>query len=80
LLTFAASIRAQETAVPYTLSDRERSIRIEQRLDDLEKRMDRNEASITSQFETLYIVFFTGIVGLVGFVLWDRRTMIKPVA
>ena len=94
ILTFAASVRAEDQAVPFTQSDRDRSIRIEQRLDDLDKRMDgidkrmdgienrmdRLEASIDSRFNTLYIVFFTGIVGLVGFVLWDRRSMVKPVA
>ena len=104
LLIFASSVRAEETAVPYTLADRERMVRMEQRLEDLdkrmirieqrlddldkrmdglEKRMDRMEQqgiSFDSRFETLYIVFFTGIVGLVGFVLWDRRTMVKPVA
>ena len=94
ILSFAASVRADDMAVPYTQSDRDRSIRIEQRLDDLDKRMDgldkrmdglesrmdRLEISIDSRFNTLYIVFFTGIVGLVGFVLWDRRSIVKPVA
>jgi hypothetical protein len=42
--------------------------------------MDRLEVSMDSQFQTLYIVFFTGIVGLVGFVLWDRRSIARPVA
>ena len=86
VLTFASSVRAEDMTVPYTLSDRERSIRMEQRLDDiekrmdgLEKRMDRLESSIDSRFETMYIVFFTGIFALIGFVLWDRRTMVKPV-
>jgi len=93
-LCFASSVRADEMAIPYTQSDRDRSIRIEQRLDDLvkrvdgvesrmdrlESRMDRLEVSIDTKFNTLYIVFFTGIVGLVGFVLWDRRSMVKPIA
>jgi len=80
LLTFASSVRADDASVSYQQSDRDRSIRIEQQMVDLEQRVDRLDTSISGQIQTLYIVFFAGIVGLVGFVLWDRRSMIKPVA
>ncbi len=94
MLGTTATVRAEDPSVSYTQSDRDRSIRIEQRLDDLDKRfgdldkrmdglegrMDGLEVSMDSRFNTLYIVFFTGIVGLVGFVLWDRRSMVKPLS
>lgn len=94
LLPLVSLARADDMTVPYTQSDRDRSVRIEQRLDDLEKRMDgldermnrlenrmdRLETKVDTQFQTVYIMFITGFVGLIGFVLWDRRSMVKPVA
>ena len=47
---------------------------IEKRMDGIEKRMERLETVMMGGFGLL----FTAMMGLVGFVLWDRRTALAP--
>ena len=83
--------------VPFTLADRDRIMRTEQKLNSLEKSIDERFAaqgksmderfaaqgkSIDERFtniNNLLYIILAAIIGLVGFVLWDRRTFLKPV-
>ncbi len=47
---------------------------LEARIDGLEKRIDSLQAIILGGFGIL----FTGMMALIGFVLWDRRTALAP--
>ena len=85
------TIRAQNQ-VPFTLEDRDRIIRLEAKVESLEKdiillrneinaRFEAMDEKYESKFNTLFtLIYFVlgGIMGLIGFVLWDRRTFIKP--
>jgi len=106
--------------VPFTLEDRDRIIRMEEKIESLEKEigslrneinarfeamdqkfaamdekfaaidekfaaMDEKIEAMDDKFESKFSMLFTliyfvlgGIMGLIGFVLWDRRTFIKP--
>ncbi|RLD60694.1 MAG: hypothetical protein DRJ05_04170 [Bacteroidetes bacterium] len=72
--------------VPFTLADRDRIMRTEQQLNSLEKSMGERfaaqEKSMDERFtniNNLLYIILAAIIGLVGFVLWDRRTFLKPV-
>lgn len=84
------TVKAQNQ-VPFTLEDRDRIIRLEEKMGSVEKEIEvlRNEMNgsfealekYESKFNTLFtLIYFVlgGIMGLIGFVLWDRRTFIKP--
>ena len=85
------TVKAQNE-VPFTLEDRDRIIRLEEKMGSVEKEIEllRNEMNgrfealdekYESKFNTLFtLIYFVlgGIMGLIGFVLWDRRTFIKP--
>ncbi|QID33967.1 hypothetical protein [Pampinifervens florentissimum] len=67
--------------VPFTLEDRERIIRLEegqkaiiQRIEDTNKRID----DVISIMLWGFGVLFAGMMTLIGFVLWDRRTALAP--
>ena len=103
LLFFTAlSITAKDnnTPVPFTLGDRDRLMRNEQKIDALrneinirfesvDKRFDSMEKEMNSKFESLntqinflialIILVIGGMMSLIGFVIYDRRTAIKPV-
>ncbi len=67
--------------VPFTLEDRERIIRLEegqkaiiQRIEDTNKRID----DVISIMLWGFGVLFAGMMTLIGFVIWDRRTALAP--
>ena len=47
---------------------------VDKRIDSVDKRIERLETVMMGGFGLL----FTSMVGLVGFVLWDRRTALAP--
>jgi tetrahydromethanopterin S-methyltransferase subunit G len=60
--------------VPYTLDDRDRLIRVEAKVEALDKRIDGLQG-------LMYVVIGAVIaqtIGIVGFVLWDRRSALAP--
>jgi hypothetical protein len=75
--------------VPYTLSDRDRLVRNEQKIDALRQEMNIRFDSVNRRiddlqnqmgFMTTLLMFVLGaIMSLIGFVIYDRRTAIKPV-
>ncbi len=91
----------ENTAVPFTLADRDRIMRTEQTLDAFQVNTNerfeslRNElnakfASIDDKFDSqqkqldnIYALLFFilgSVMLLIGFVIYDRRTAIKPVS
>ena len=91
LFTFLGELFSQENnvEVPYTLSDRDRLIRNEQKIDALRQELNIRFDSVNKRiddlqnqmgFMTTLLMFVLGaIMSLIGFVIYDRRTAIKPV-
>ncbi len=87
----AGELLSQENnvEVPYTLSDRDRLVRNEQKIDALRQEMNIRFDSVNKRiddlqnqmgFMTTLLMFVLGaIMSLIGFVIYDRRTAIKPV-
>ena len=112
---FTVSLQAQkpvsEYEIPYTLEDRERLIRleekmeafdqrllsienrlgiveqrfdgVEQRFDSMEERFDRKLDNLRTDIQNFMLwgfgVMFSFMAILMGFILWDRRTVVKPI-
>lgn len=53
--------------------------RLEQRIDGLDQRMDRLESDLKGFMMWGFGILFSGMLILVGFILWDRRTTLAPV-
>ena len=115
LVLFATGLQAQtsraNTPVPYTLADRDRLLKVEnklellddritsleKRMDDritsLEKRMDERLAAMQKTMDerfaaqdkrlddlfTLMILLLGSMFVLFGFILWDRKSVVRPV-
>lgn len=85
---------SQTSPVPYTMEDRDRSIRMEEQIKSLREEMKSMREEIRSKpsreetnarFESMqtflywgFGIMFGSLFAIVGFVLWDRRTFLKP--
>ena len=75
--------------IPYTIEDRERLIRLEERFNTVDERfnaIDKQFESVNQRFDDLqafllwgFGVLFSFMGILMGFILWDRRTVVKPI-
>ena len=88
---------AQEHSIAYTQADRDRMVRLETKVEGLDKRIDDLTLNINSRFSEVnnkidrlenkfdsYFMWGFGLVlmsifGLIGFVIYDRRTTLAPV-
>jgi tetrahydromethanopterin S-methyltransferase subunit G len=52
-LLFSLNARAQDKPIPYTQADRERLLRVEVKLEELEKRMDTKFEAVNGKFEAV---------------------------
>ena len=84
--TLCLTAQDQQIVVPYTLADRDRAIRAEARLESLENRMNDIQTQmnrIESKFDNYFMWGFgmvlLSIFGLIGFIVYDRRTTLAPV-
>jgi hypothetical protein len=67
--------------VPFTLEDRDRLIRMEAKLAEIDRRFEQIEKRLEQMMSFIWIlaVIFSGLTAsTIGFALWDRRTMIRP--
>lgn len=76
----------QQVIVPYTLADRDRAIRTEERMSTLESGMmelnnkiNRIEDKFDRYFMWEFGLVLLSIFGLVGFIIYDRKTILSPV-
>lgn len=68
VITNAAFADSKE--IPYTMDDRDRMIRVEENQKAMRKEMD-------DKFNSLQVMIYFvlgGMISLIGFVLWDRRS------
>ena len=86
MLTLPALAQEQQVVVPYTLADRDRAIRTEANMEALNKRIDGIQVQMNRMGDKFDSYFMWGfglvlmsIFGLIGFVIYDRRTTLAPV-
>ena len=93
LLSVVSFAQDNNTPVPFTLGDRDRLMRNEQKIDalrtemnvrfkNLDQKMDIKFESQQRQINmiiTLLFFLLGGMMSLMGFVIYDRRTAITPV-
>ncbi len=84
LLVFSIALPKE---VPFTQEDRDRIIRLEEGQKHLQKQIDELKRDTQRQFDELrtflywgFGILFGGMGILIGFVIWDRRTAVEPVA
>ena len=85
LKTFA---QEQQVVVPYTLADRDRTIRTEAKIETLEAKINALEANMNVKFEAVnaridYLFWLQGVIValilfMLGYMIWDRRTALQP--
>ena len=74
IAAFLFAISVYSAPIPYSQDDRDRLIRLEEKANNLEKRMDQMQTFMLWGFGIL----FGGMSMMIGFVLWDRRTALAP--
>ena len=79
VLLFSGILKAQEqqVVVPYTLADRDRTIRLEAKMETLETKMDVKFDAVNSRIDYLFWlqgVIVALIMFILGYTIWDRRT------
>jgi hypothetical protein len=84
-LVFSFSYASSVREVSFTHEDRERLRNVELRLERLETKVDEGLKAVNQRIDDLkgllYVIIgaiIAQIVGVVGFVLWDRRTALSP--
>jgi len=92
LLNIPALAQEQQIVVPYTLADRDRTIRTEAKMEAidvkmaaLETKIDVKFDSIQKQIDQLSMLFYWGFgilislfIFMFGYMIWDRRTPLQP--
>ena len=94
LLLFFSSLclpslaQEQQVVVPYTLADRDRTIRTEAKMESLESKMESLETKMDVKFEAVnaridYLFWMQGVIValilfVLGYTIWDRRTALEP--
>ena len=84
-LLFAAPPLANAVEVAPRISDREiieslAELKVGQKA--LEARMDHRFEAVDQQFDRIWalmLVMIAGIFGLIGYIIWDRKTALRPV-
>jgi hypothetical protein len=77
-LVVPALTLANSKEVPFTLDDRDRIIRTEQKLDMLNKSIDDRFETMFSFLYAIVGIFTTLTVSIFGFAFWDRKISISP--
>ncbi len=82
LFVVALQVFPQSQEVSFTLDDRDRIMRTEQKLESFRNEMNTKFEAVDSKIETLYWGFGIMIalmLFLFGYIVWDRRTALNPV-
>lgn len=72
-------LKAQEQPVPYAQADRDRMVRVETKVEAMQMQINRLEDKFDSYFMWGFGLVLMSIFGLIGFIIYDRRTTLAPV-
>jgi len=83
-------IKAEVKEIPFSLDDRDRIIRTEQKVEALNSKMDFKvdtfRAEMTARYDQLFNflwaiigIFTTMMVSVFGFAFWDRKLSLAPI-
>ena len=77
-------LEAGQAALNQRIDDVNRRIddldkKFSQRIDDLDKKLNQRIDDLFTLTLTLFGIMTTLIAGLFGYIVWDRRTMMKPI-
>jgi len=81
LLSGILKAQEQQVVVPYTLADRDRTIRLEAKMEALESKMDVKFEAVNARIDYLFWlqgVIVALIMFMLGYTIWDRRTALQP--
>jgi hypothetical protein len=90
VLLFSGILKAQEqqVVVPYTLADRDRTIRLEAKMETFEVKIGALESKMDVKFEAVnaridYLFWLQGVIValilfILGYTIWDRKTALQP--
>jgi len=82
VLIFCNATTAFCKEVPFTLEDRDRIIRLEAKLDEMDKRFEQIDKRFEQVISFLWIlttIFIAITSATIGFAFWDRKTSLKPI-
>ena len=94
LLMLPLIIKAEVKEIPYTLDDRDRIIRTEQKVESLrtelnikiDAKFDGLRSEMNARFDQLFNflwaiigIFTTMVVSIFGFAFWDRKLSLAPI-
>ncbi len=79
VLLFSGVLKAQEQQIPYNQNDRDRMVRVETKVEVTQSQINRLEDKFDSYFMWGFGLVLMSIFGLIGFIIYDRRTTLIPV-
>ena len=79
VLLFSGILKAQEQPIPYNQTDRDRMVRVETKVETMQSQIIRLEDKFDSYFMWGFGLVLMSIFGLIGFIIYDRRTTLAPV-
>ena len=81
----AVQAQEEQQVIPYTLADRDRLIRLDVEVSSLRNEMNTRFDAQQKQSDDLRTLFFWGfsititlLIFMLGYMIWDRRTALKP--
>ena len=85
LFLLPSLLQAMEKEIPFTLDDRDRIIRTEQKVESLQTEMNARFEAIDERFSQLFGflwaiigIFTTMLATVFGFAFWDRKLSLAP--
>ena len=85
LFLLPSLLQAMEKEIPFTLDDRDRIIRTEQKVESLQTEMNARFKAIDERFSQLFGflwaiigIFTTMLATVFGFAFWDRKLSLAP--
>ena len=79
ILLLALAPKAQEQTITYSQADRDRMVRVETQVLSMQSQINRLEDKFDSYFMWGFGLVLMSIFGLIGFIIYDRRTTLAPV-
>ena len=85
LLLFPLFVKAEVKEIPFTLDDRDRIIRTEQKVEAVKTEMTARFEAVDKRFDQLFSflwaiigIFTAMMISVYGFAFWDRKLSLAP--